>query len=392
MHRTALLALALTACLLPTTVGAGERLDSDAFAAADGAAAWTPFDGSGPVAAAPESTPEGNPAVAFHFDMSNLTERAYWDRAVALDLSRFGRIAFWVRAEGDLSAVGHCSFYLHSGAGWYAASFGLPDEGWQRVVIDRGSFTTEGTPQGWSAIDTVRVVLLEGTAPAGDHLSGWTRGDGERCGRSAEHARRQRSRVLHQRDGEHAARAPASTPARWTIVDVEAGVLAGKHIAIYPLNPSPSDKEMEALEAFVRGRRPGGGVLLAVAAAGRAARSGAPGSSVQRVSGAVRPYALPARRAPGPAGRGKAGLLEHRTGAACGDGSARDCGMDGRSRARTRAIRPSSSATPAPTFPTCCSTTTRSTRTAWCGRCSGHLYPDLWEQMARHARSTGRAR
>jgi hypothetical protein len=35
-------------------------------------------------------------------------------------------------------------------------------------------------------------------------------------------------------------------------VDVEAGVLTDKRIAIYPLNPSPSDKEMEALEAFVR--------------------------------------------------------------------------------------------------------------------------------------------
>ena len=253
MRWTALLALGLTACLSPTAARAGERLSSDAFSAADGAgaAAWTPFDGSGPVAATPERTPEGNPAVAFRFDMSSLQERAYWDRAVALDLSRFGRIAFWVKAEGDLSAVGHCSLYLRSGAGWYAASFSLPEEGWQRAVIDRGSFTTEDTPQGWNAIDTIRVSFWKGQPrQATIYLGGLeaTANDvvvvrNTRAGREAE-----------TYTGEMVSTLARAGVEAGTVddLDVEAGVLAGKHIAIYPLNPRPSDKEMEALEAFVR--------------------------------------------------------------------------------------------------------------------------------------------
>jgi len=203
------------------------------------------------VVSAPERTPEGEPAAAFRFDMSRLQQRAYWDRAVALDLSRFGRIAFWVKAEGDLSAVGHCSLYLHSGAGWYAASFGLPDEGWQRVVIDRGSFSTEDTPQGWNAIQGIRIAFWKGQPrQAAVYLGGLEATSSDvvvvrntRAGREAEGYTSEMVSTL-ARAGVEAGTVDD--------LDVEAGVLTGKHIAIYPLNPRPSDKEMEALEAFVR--------------------------------------------------------------------------------------------------------------------------------------------
>jgi hypothetical protein len=46
MRSFALLVLALTICLTPMAAWAAERLDSDAFAA-ESAAAWTPYDGSG---------------------------------------------------------------------------------------------------------------------------------------------------------------------------------------------------------------------------------------------------------------------------------------------------------------------------------------------------------
>jgi uncharacterized lipoprotein YddW (UPF0748 family) len=250
MRWTAILALALTACLSPIAARAGERLGSDAFTG-DGAAAWIPLEGSCPAAAAPERTPEGKPAVAFRFDMSSLKERAYWDRAVSLDLSRFGRIAFWVKAEGDLSAVGHCSLYLHSGAGWYAASFGLPDEGWQRVVIDRGSFNTEDAPGGWSGIDTIRVSFWKGQPRQAAICLGGL----EATASDVVVVRNTRA----GRGGAGYTRRMVETLARAGVeagtvddVDVEAGVLTDKRIAVYPLNPSPSDKEMEALEAFVR--------------------------------------------------------------------------------------------------------------------------------------------
>jgi uncharacterized lipoprotein YddW (UPF0748 family) len=249
MRSIVLLALTLTVCLWPMAAWAGERLDSDAFAA-EGAAAWTPNDASGPVAAAPDRTPAGASAVAFHFDMAGLRDRAYWDRAVSLDLSRFSRIAFWVKAEGDLSAVGHCSLYLHSGAGWYATSYGLPDAGWQRVVIDRGSFSTEDTPQGWQTIDTIRVAFWKGRpVQATISIGGLEATASDVVVVRNTHAGRERGYA--ERMVETLARAGVEAG---TVDDrdVEAGVLAGKRIAIYPLNPTPSDQEMDALEAFVK--------------------------------------------------------------------------------------------------------------------------------------------
>jgi uncharacterized lipoprotein YddW (UPF0748 family) len=206
---------------------------------------------SEPVVSAPERTPDGEPAVAFRFDMSRLKERAYWDRAVALDLSRFGRIAFWAKAEGDRSAVGHCSLYLHSGAGWYATSFGLPEEGWQRVVIDRGSFNTEDTPQGWNAITGIRVSFWKGQPrQAAIYLGGL-----EAIASDVVVVRNTRA----GREVEGYVSEMASALARAGVdagtvddLDVEAGVLTGKRIAVYPWNPQPSDKEMDNLEAFVK--------------------------------------------------------------------------------------------------------------------------------------------
>jgi hypothetical protein len=67
-----------------------------------------------------------------------------------------------VKAEGDLSAVRHCRFCLHSGEGWCATSFGLPGDTWQRVVLDRASFGIEGTPAAWGSIHTIRVAFWKG--------------------------------------------------------------------------------------------------------------------------------------------------------------------------------------------------------------------------------------
>ena len=254
MRWVVLLSLAFTAFLSPRAAQAGERLHSDAFSVADGASAsatWTPMDESEPVVSAPERTPDGEPAVAFRFDMSRLQARAYWDRAMSLDLSRFGRIAFWAKAEGDRSAVGSCSLYFSSGTGWYATSFGLPEEGWQRVVIDRGDFNIEDTPEGWNAINAIRVSFWKGQPrQAVVYLGGLeaTASDvvvvrNTRAGREAETYTSRMVGTL-ARAGVEAGTVDD--------LDVEAGGLTGKHIAIYPLNPRPSDKEMDALETFVR--------------------------------------------------------------------------------------------------------------------------------------------
>ena len=254
MRWVVLLTLAFAAFLSPRAAQAGERLHSDAFSVADSASAsatWTPMEQSEPVVSAPERTPDGKPAVAFRFDMSRLKERAYWDRAMSLDLSRFGRIAFWAKAEGDRSAVGNCSLYFNSGNGWYATSFALPEEGWQRVVIDRSSFNTEDTPQGWNAITGIRVSFWRGQPrQATIYLGGLeaTASDivvvrNTRAGREVEGYASEMASAL-ARAGIDAGTVDDS--------DVEAGVLGGKRIAVYPWNPQPSNKEVDALEAFVK--------------------------------------------------------------------------------------------------------------------------------------------
>jgi uncharacterized lipoprotein YddW (UPF0748 family) len=261
MRWVAPLSLLLTACLAPTAAQAGERLHSDAFSIADSASAsatWSPIEGSEPVVSAPERTPDGEPAVAFRFDMSRLKERAYWDRAMALDLSRFGRIAFWAKVEGDRSAVGSCSLYFNSGNGWYATSFALPGEGWQRVVIDRASFNTEDTPQGWNAITGIRVSFWRGQPrQAVIYLGGLEATASDVV--VVRNTRARREAAIYTSEMVRTLTRAGVQAGTVDDLDVEAGVLTGKHIAIYPLNPSPSDEEMEALEAFVRA---GGRVLV----------------------------------------------------------------------------------------------------------------------------------
>ena len=242
--------LVLILALLSTAASAAERFGSDAFSVG-GTAVWTPFEGSPPATAAPERTPEGKPAVAFGFDMAKIASRAYWDRAVKLDLAGYGRIAFWVKADGDQSAIGHCSLYFHAGAGWYATSFSLPDGGWQKVVIDRGSFTVEDKPQGWNAIDTVRIAFWKGQpTQATVYLGGLEATSSDvvvvrntRVGQEAQAYTGDMVTTLLR------AGVDAGTV---DDLDVEAGVLAGKHIAIYPLNYNVSDKEADALDAFVK--------------------------------------------------------------------------------------------------------------------------------------------
>lgn len=249
MRWTAMLALAVAICLMASATQGGEPLGSDAFSG-EYASAWMPMEGSGPAAPATHRTPDGKPAVALQFDMASLGARAYWDRQISLDLSRYTRIAFWAKAEGDLSAVGHCSLYLHSGDGWYATSFGLPDQGWQRVVIDRSDFGVEGTPAGWGSIDTVRVAFWKGQPR---QAVVWL-GGLEATTSEVVVVRNTRA----GREGAGYVRGMVEMLARAGLdagtvddVDVEAGVLEGKRIAIYPLNPSLSDKELEALEAFL---------------------------------------------------------------------------------------------------------------------------------------------
>lgn len=239
---------------------AAERLVVEACAYPDGAsaaAAWRPVEDAAPVSLAPERTPDGRPALAFRCDMDRLEQRAHWDRQAALQLARYGRIAFWVKGVGDATAIGHSSLYFNAGGGWYGATFGPPGAAWQRIVLDRGAFAPEGAPEGWHAIQAIRIAFWKAQPRTITVYLGPIEAIGTdvvvvrnaRAGGEAQSFAEQTADLLVR------AGIDAGTV---DDVDVEGGVLEGKRIAVYPLNPRPSERELDAVEAFVRA----GGRLL----------------------------------------------------------------------------------------------------------------------------------
>ncbi|NLI00154.1 MAG: family 10 glycosylhydrolase [Chthonomonadales bacterium] len=247
--------------LVSLTVGlawAADRLvieDAPYRDSATASAAWVPAYGSSPAQLASEKTPDGRVALRFDCNMAALSERACWDRAVNLDLSRHSRILFWVKLVGDASAIGHCTLYFNAGSGWYGQSFDVPEEGWQRVALDRGGFTPEDSPQGWARIQGIRVSFWKGRDRTATVLLG---------GMEAEAA--SVAVVRNARAGDEGSlwadrmasmlREAGVDAGTVDDVDVEQGVLQGKRIAVLPNNGRISDAEADALDEFVaRGGR-----------------------------------------------------------------------------------------------------------------------------------------
>ncbi|MBM3495916.1 MAG: hypothetical protein FJX72_16565, partial [Armatimonadetes bacterium] len=249
MYGTFLMIGALTACLATAAdrvpIETGQYPDSAAAGAA-----WVAAYGSAAAQIADEKTPDRGAALVFPCDMARLEERACWDRAVSLDLSRHSRVVFWVKLTGDASAIGHCTLYFNAGGGWYGHSFDVPDDGWRRVVLDRGGFTPEGVPEGWGKIRGVRVSFWKGLDRSAKVLLGGMEAEAAhvavvRCSRAGSEGELWADRMA---DMLVEAGVDAGTV---DDVDVEQGVLRGKRIAVYPNNPSISEAEAAELERFV---------------------------------------------------------------------------------------------------------------------------------------------
>jgi len=225
-----------------------ERMDYTSVSAAQ--AAWIPTENSEQVLLAPERTPDGKAALAFPCDMSRVSQRAYWDRQINIDMTRYGRISFWVKAVGDMSAITHTSLYFNAGDGWYGTTFGLDANNWQRVVIDRSKFGVEDKPDGWSALKSIRLAFWKGQpkkvtfymGPIDAFSSDIVVVRNARAGKEGAPYAESMSTALTSAGIDSITVDDA---------DAEAGALVGKRIAIYPNNPMISDKEMDALTAFV---------------------------------------------------------------------------------------------------------------------------------------------
>ena len=149
------------ALLCPSAASGDDVIDS--FVYPDDAAAraaWKPMTGCAEVSAA-EIGGRKCLKMPCNFRGTDI-ERGSWDRGVRLDLTAARGLQFQVWC-GDLSNIGHFRLYLHSGNGWYSASFGTSGrDSWTTVTVDKSRTGMEGSPAGWGSIDTLRISAWRG--------------------------------------------------------------------------------------------------------------------------------------------------------------------------------------------------------------------------------------
>jgi len=225
-------------------------------------AAWTPMTGT---AAASVVEVEGRRALRLPCNFAGTTiPRASWDRAVTLDLAACRGIRFDFYCA-DPSPVAYFSFYLHSAGGWYAAGFHQGEgAGWNRIAIAKTDTRIEGTPAGWGAIDAIRISAWRGkdadtelylanlAVDGADAPIAIIRGESAPAGEA-------QSVVIYTKTVADALDGLGLPYVIVSDLDVTAGRLRGKTVAILPHNPGMPDPVAGELAQFMAG----GGKLLA---------------------------------------------------------------------------------------------------------------------------------
>ncbi|MFW6163600.1 MAG: glycoside hydrolase family 10 protein, partial [Planctomycetota bacterium] len=194
-------------------------------------------------------------------------DRASWDREVRLDLTACRGLRFDFYCP-DVAPISHFSFYLHSGDGWYAASFGQrAPRGWSHVVIDKTETRIEGSPGGWGRVDTLRVSAWRGrdvdtefyianlALEGADAPIAVVRGESV-ASVSADEAKSVATFSKGMADALDRLGLPYAVISD---LDVTPERLEGKQVAILPHNPRMPDEVAEALATFIER----GGKLLA---------------------------------------------------------------------------------------------------------------------------------
>ncbi|MBN1852838.1 MAG: family 10 glycosylhydrolase [Pirellulales bacterium] len=149
--------------LFLTLTGIGNESILDSFEYADSTAAqqaWTASGGTPPVVAVPEAD---RPVLECHgpFATQPETERTILDCDQRVDLAAFGYFSLEIWAEHP-EAIGYVTLFFRSGSGWYACSSPLTDAGWQTLRFSKPAYRIEGKPEGWNAIDGIRLSCWKG--------------------------------------------------------------------------------------------------------------------------------------------------------------------------------------------------------------------------------------
>ena len=220
-------------------------------------AAWKPIDKTTPQVELEKAAGQAALKLPCNFK-ANKEWRVAWDRKGAWDLSEARRIELSVVAPGRGARM---ILHLRSGPGWYGCTFSVPaGEGLKTLTPKR--FGTEGTPGGWGRIEGVRISVLRGLPADRRVLLKRLR------------AICRPARVLVYRNDAGVRREPglgACTRRTADALDrlgidfeiagdrgVAAGRLAGKKVAILPLNPVLPAPAGQAIRKFVAA----GGKLL----------------------------------------------------------------------------------------------------------------------------------
>lgn len=191
---------------------------------------------------------------------TNDSWRVSWDHAGHWDLSACQVIRVDVSVPGDRAAG--LILYLHSGGGWYAAGFGVAP-GDESVELLPKKFKLEGVPGGWAGIDCIRLSILR---EDGVERSVTLRGIAAIVQPASVAIYRNDAGLKAEPGVPEYVRRMGDALDRLSIAydivgdqDVAAGRLAGKKVAILPLNPVLPKSAAAKLEAFVAG----GGKLIA---------------------------------------------------------------------------------------------------------------------------------
>jgi len=259
----ALVVLGVT-ILMGTRQTRADELEIDPFDYAtpeQAQAAWVAQAGSPPVQVA-EGGPWGEERLTvFPCDFSVPQRvRCYWDRTTTLDLSPFPVIALRLYCP-DPGPVSWFTLYFRSGNGWYAAGAHLPNAGWNLLTYRPEDFSIEGSPSGWDLIDGIRISPWRGDSTdaviyadrlwAYDPTVWIVKGtlSEQAYGIDVDPYCEVFTSWLDQYDVPYALT---------TDEGVEAGILDGGRMAVFPYNPSISDPEFSQIASFTAA---GGGLM-----------------------------------------------------------------------------------------------------------------------------------
>jgi len=212
-------------------------------------AAWQAYDG----ALAAKASTKG---VILPFNTEGNHPRAFWDRALNIDLSRVDRINFdfYISDTSQISPTFNC--YFQADGGWYTASFPA-EKGWSHISLSKSSFHVEESPRGWNHITAFRVggwKSVDGTGEMGiAHIEAESSDIAVVLGDKTKPNSPEFGTVQSQTQTVTKILEDAGIPCGGlTDSDIEAGALQGRKVAIFPHNPDMSDKEMDEIEQFVQ--------------------------------------------------------------------------------------------------------------------------------------------